>query len=260
MSRQPARPSPSSRSSHSRRRLLALAASSGLFATSGCLSALGSSGESNDDVGLSLDRLEYREGFESEADSLASTYGRYGVWGLADGPGLDGPTYVGAYRDSLVVPADRDDGIRWVTADFAAVVYRLPDAYRVWLWAGGRARQPDSGLGRSSLTRLSLSATAGEGWTLADFAPRGAVREGPVPVGLDDRGPSGRTPLPGGGIGVDEGTGTGPGGRVRVSWQGIARGTRSVNAVCAFRRAIGADDRPFAARLSAGVAGGRGAL
>jgi hypothetical protein len=260
---------PSAPTSRSRRRLLALAAGGGLLATAGCLSALGSSGEANIDTGIGPDRLEYEGRFETEADALAETYGRHGVWGLADGPGVDGPTYVGAHRDSLSVPRDPDgggegdrgeDGPRWVTADGAAVVYRLSDAYRVWLWAGARARQPGTGLGRSSLTRLSVGAVAGDGWELVDFAPRGASREGPVSVSLDDRGPAGRTPLPGGGIGVDEGTRTGTNGRIGVAWQGIARGTRSVNAVCAFRSTGDGTDRPFAARVSVGVAGGRGAL
>ena len=252
-----------------RRRLLALAATTGVVATSGCLSALGSSGESNVDVGLGPDRLEYSEGFADEAASLAGSYGDHGVWGLG-GPGADAPTYVGAYRDSLSVPGgdDPDDpdgsGSRdpWVVADVAAVAYRLAGgAHRVWLWAGGRPRQPDGSLGRSSLTRLSVGATAGEGWTLVDYAPRGSFREGPVPVSLGDRGPAGRTPLPGGGIGGDEGARTGTDGRVEVSWQGIARGVRSVNAVCELRpTGDGEGDRPLEAVATFGVAGGRGAL
>ena len=265
---------PSSPPSRSRRRLLALAGGGGLLATAGCLSALGSSGESNVDAGLAADRLAFADGFADEAVSLAETYGEHGVWGLADGPGLDGPTYVGASRDSLAVPGgdgsagsdgsasgdDRGDGSRrpWVTADVAAVVYRLADAYRVWLWAGALARQREGRLGRASVTRLSVGATAGAGWALTDYAPRGAVREGSVPVSLDGRGPSGRTPLPGGGIGT-EGSRTGPDGRVEVVWQGIARGVRSVNAVCAFRPTDGGAG-PFEARLSVGVAGGRGVL
>ena len=258
-------PSPPSRS---RRGLLALAGC-GLVATSGCLSALGSSGEANAAVGLSEERLAFTEGFEAEAASLADAYGEHGVWGLADGPGIDGPAYAGAYRDSLAVPGDSSgggesgDGDRetWVSADVAAVAYRLDGderAYRVWIWVGARARQPDGGLGRASVTRISVGATSGSGWTLADYAPGSAFREGPVPVSLGERGPSGRTPLPGGGIAPDDGDRTN--GRVGVAWQGIARGVRSVNAVCEFRPAGGGNGRPFEARISFGVAGGRGVL
>lgn len=251
--------------SRSRRGLLALAGG-GLLATSGCLSPLGSSGESNADVDLTLDRLAFGDGFEAEAASLAGTYGEHGVWGLADGPGVDGPGYVGAYRDSLSVPGDSGGGSEsgnrkaWVTADAAAVVYRLDGGvYRVWLWAGARAEQPDGGLGRASVTRVSVGATAGDGWTLADYAPRGAFREGPVPVSLGERGPSGRTPLPGGGIAPGDEGRMGGSGRFDVAWQGIARGVRSANAVCEFRPASG-EDRPFEARATFGVAGGRGVL
>ena len=295
MSRQPSDPrSPSGRSSalrvpptarspgrtatappsRSRRRLLALAGTTGALATSGCLSALGSSGESNVDVGLTLDRLGFDDGFESAAASLAETYDEHGVWGLADGPDVDGPAYVGAYRDSLSVPGDdgsagggaNDPGDSggerrepWVTTDLAAVVYRLEGgAYRVWLWAGARARQPEGGIARASVTRVSVGATAREGWSLTRFAPRRSFRDGPVPVSLDDRGPSGRTPLPGGGIGPDEGNRTGRNGRFEVAWQGIARGTRSANAVCEFEH-IGETDS-FEATVTVGVAGGRGAL
>jgi hypothetical protein len=260
-------PTPASRS---RRRLLGLAGATGVLATSGCLSALGSSGESNADVGLTLDRLAFADGFEPEAASLAEEYGEHGVWGLADGPGIDGhdatgPRYVGAYRDSLAVPGGGSGGPGagdpWVTAAVAAVVYRLDGgAYRVWLWAGARARQPDGGLGRSSVTRVSVGATAGDGWALTGFAPRGSFREGPVPVSLDDRGPAGRTPLPGGGIGVGEDPRTGPNGRFEVAWQGIARGTRSVNTVCALRPVEDAAGDPFEATVTFGVAGGRGAF
>jgi hypothetical protein len=263
----------------SRRRLLALAGGGGLLTTAGCLSALGSSGESNVDLGLGLGRLAFADGFDSEAASLAETYGEHGVWGLADGASVDGPAYVGAIRDSLSVPggdgsssdgsgggeagdpADSEGAERdpWVTADLAAVVYRFEGSvYRVWLWAGARARQPDGGLGRASVTRVSIGATAREGWTLTGFAPRGSFRDGPVPVSLDDRGPSGRTPLPGGGIGPDEGARTGSNGRFEVAWQGIARGTRSANAVCEFEPVDGGDS--FAATITFGVAGGRGAL
>jgi hypothetical protein len=263
----------------SRRRLLALAGGGGLLATAGCLSALGSSGESNVDLGLTLDRLAFADGFDQEAASLAETYGGHGIWGLADGPNVDGPAYVGAIRDSLSVPggdgsssdgsgggdADTPDGSGgerrdpWVTADLAAVVYRLEGgAHRAWLWAGARARQPGGGLGRASVTRVSVGATAREGWTLTGFDPRGSFREGPVPVSLDDRGPSGRTPLPGGGIGPDDGARTGANGRFEVAWQGIARGTRSANAVCEFEPVDG--EGSFAATVTFGVAGGRGAL
>jgi hypothetical protein len=253
--------------SRSRRRLLALAGGGGLLATAGCLSVLGSSGESSAEAGLSPDRLALAAGFADEAASLAGTYGDHGVWGLADGPGLDGPAYVGAYRDSLAVPDDGSDdsgGERrdpWVAADLAAVVYRLDGgAYRVWLWAGARARQPDGGLGRASVTRVSVGASAGEGWTLTGYAPRGSFREGPVPVSLDERGPAGRTPLPGGGIAPEEGARTGSGGRFGVSWQGIARGLRSVNAVCELEPAADGGAGGFRATAAFGVAGGRGAL
>ena len=263
----------------SRRRLLALAGGGGLLATAGCLSALGSSGESNVDLGLTLDRLAFDDGFGEEAASLAGIYGEHGVWGLADGPSVDGPTYVGAIRESLSVPgsdgsstdgsgsgeADTPDGSGgerrdpWVTADLAAVVYRLDGgAYRVWLWAGARARQPGGGLGRASVTRVAVGATAREGWTLTAFAPRGSFRGGPVSVSLDDRGPSGRTPLSGGGIGPDEGSRTGSNGRFEVAWQGIARGTRSANAVCELEPVDG--EGSFAATATFGVGGGRGAL
>jgi hypothetical protein len=259
----PDSPAASSPSSCSRRALLALAGG-GLTATSGCLSALGSSGKSSADVALATERLAFAEGFESEAASLAGTYGEHGVWGRSDGPGVDGLTYVGAYRDSLSVPRDDGNGgtEAWVTADVAAVVYRLDGderAYRVWLWAGARADQPDGGLGRASVTRVSVGAAAGRGWTLTDYAPRGAFREGPVPVSLGERGPAGRTPLPGGGIAPDDGGRTGGGGRFAVAWQGIARGVRSANAVCEFGPASG-EDRPFEARATFGVAGGRGVL
>ena len=252
------------RSSRSRRSLLTLAGS-GLVAASGCLSALGSSGESNADVGLALDRLGFEDGFEAEAASLADIYGEYGVWGLAESPNIDGPEYVGAYRDSLSVPGGSDGDENgstnpWVTADAAAVVYRLGGgAHRVWLWAGARARQIDGKLGRASVTRIAVGATPAEGWTLAGHAPRSAFREGPVPVSMGERGPSGRTPLPGGGIAPDDGGRTGSNGRFAVAWQGIARETRSVNAVCEFRPA-GGEDRSFEARVTFGVAGGRGVL
>lgn len=249
--------------SRSRRRLLALAGGGGLAATAGCLSALGSSGERNADVGLALDRLAFADGFESETASLAGAYGEHGVWGLADGPDVDGPAYVGAYRDSLSVPGG-EEARPWVTAEVAAVVYRLDGgAYRVWLWAGARARQPEGGLGRASVTRISVGATAREGWSLGAFSPRAAFRDGPVPVSLDERGPSGRTPLPGGGIApVDDAT-TGPNGRFEVAWQGIARGVRSVSAVCEFEPVDDGEEgpaRPFETTATFGVAGGRGVL
>lgn len=232
---------------------------------------LGDSGESNASADLTTHRLAFADGFDDEAVSLAEVYGEHGVWGLADGPGVDGPTYAGAYRDSLAVPRGSasgssgaaGEGEPWLTADVAAVVYRRSGgARRVWLWAGARARQPDGGLGRSSVTRVSAGAAAGEGWTLADYAPRDAVREGPVPVSLDDRGPSGRTPLPGGGLAPEEGSRSGPDGRFGVAWRGIARGTRSANAVCEFRPTADADanDPPFRAGVSFGVTGGRGVL
>jgi len=253
--------------SRSRRRLLALAGGGGLLATAGCLSALGSSGESNANVGLTPDRLAFPDGFAAESASLAGRYGDHGIWGLADGPGVDSPTYVGAYRDSLAVPsgegsADGDgDGAPWVNADTAAVVYRLDGGvHRVWLWAGARARQPDRGLGRANVSRVSVGAIAGEGWGLEAYAPRGSFREGPVPVSLGERGPSGRTPLPGGGIAPDDGARTGSNGRFGVAWQGIARGFRSVNAVCELRPADEGDEPAFEATASFGVAGGRGAL
>ena len=253
----------SSPSACSRRALLALAGG-GLSATSGCLSALGSSGESNADVALTTERLAFEDGFGPEVASLAGTYGEHGVWGQSEGPGVDGPTYVGAYRDSISVPGDDGSGVpeSWVTADVAAVVYRLDGderAYRVWLWAGARANQPDGGLGRASVTRVSVGAAAGRGWTLDGYAPRGAFREGPVPVSLGERGPSGRTPLHGGGIAPDDGGRTGGDGRFGVAWQGIARDVRSANAVCEFGPASG-EDRPFEARATFGVAGGRGVL
>jgi hypothetical protein len=249
----------------SRRRLLALVGSGGLLATAGCLSTLGSSGESNASAGLAPDRLAFPDGFDAEAASLAERYGDHGVWGLADGPGVDGPTYVGAYRDSLAVPSEEEGegGDPWVTADLVAVVYRLDGSYRVWLWAGARARQPQSGLGRASVTRLSTGLTTREGWALDDYAPQGSFREGPVPVSLGERGPSGRTPLPGGGIAPGDGTRTGPAGHVGVAWQGIARGTRSVNAACALRPTDddeGGDGPPLEVTATFGVAGGRGVL
>jgi hypothetical protein len=250
--------------STSRRRLLALVGSGGLLATAGCLSALGSSGESNADVGLAPDRLAFPDGFEAEVASLAGPYGDHGVWGLADGPGVDGPSYAGAYRDSLTVPGDDESAGEgdepWVTADTAVVVYRLDGSYRMWLWAGARARQPDGGIGRANVSRVSVGATAGDGWALEAYAPRGSFREGPVPVSLDERGPSGRTPLPGGGIAPADGARTGSNGRFGVAWQGIARGIRSVNAVCELRP-VGAGDEPaFEATASFGVTGGRGVI
>ena len=277
MSRPPSRSSNTSAlPSRSRRCLLSLVGSGGLLAASGCLSALGESGESNASVGLTPDRLAFADGFDDEAASLAATYGRHGVWGSADGASVDGPTYLGAYRDSLAVPDGSSSGSGsagdrepWVTADAAAVVYRLEGGVRrVWLWTGARARQPDGRVGRSSLTRLSVGAAAGDGWVLADYAPRSPFREGPVPVSLDDRGPAGRMPLPGGGVAPDEGSRTGPDGRFGVAWQGIARGVRSANAVCEFRPAGEAggnegedgSEPPFESVITFGVAGGRGVL
>lgn len=208
---------------------------------------------------LETGALPFPDGFGDEARALRGRYGPAGVWGRDGRPTLGpGVEYLGAWRESLAVGPRGD---RFLTGDTAALGYRLDGGeYRVWLWAAARPRQREGRLGRANVTRVAVGAEAGEGWSLAAFAPRRATRTGPVSVSLDGRGPSVRTPLPGGGLGpVSGATRTGPDGRVTVAWDGIASDARSVNAVCAFEP-TGETRTPFRVGVSASLSGGRGVL
>lgn len=245
--------------------------------SAGCVTSLTDAASTGVRADRTTETLEYREGFDDEATTLRSRYGSAGVWGLDDGPSLGpGVEYVGAWHGSTAVPergsgdgngnGNGNEDSPFATLDVAALVYRLGggtdgnqpngNEYRVWLWAGGRPRQREGRLGRANVTRIAVRAAAASGWSLRTYAPRAPTRDGPVPVALDGRGPSGRTPLPGGGIAPDD-VRTGPDGRVAVAWQGVSGGPRSVNAVCAFTPV---DRSPFGVSLSAGIAAARGVL
>jgi hypothetical protein len=87
-------------------------------------------------------------------------------------------------------------------------------------------------------------------------APEAPVREGPVTVSLDGRGPSATVPLAGGGVGADV-LEPGPDGRVEVAWQGISADPRAVHAVVEYAP-VG--DAPFSPPVSATVSVTRGVL
>ncbi|MFC7225866.1 hypothetical protein N0B31_00495 [Salinirubellus salinus] len=242
----------------SRRTLLTGLSGVAVGSLAGCVTDLTDTASAGASIPLGADRLAFRDGFESEAVELRQKYGDHGVWGL-DGPrspalGAD-TEYLGARVQQLDVPEEHG-GRPFALAHGAALVYRVGERRRVWLWLAARPRQVSGRLGRTNLSRLAVETEPGPGWELTVATPRGPTREGPVAVSLDERGPSARVPLEGGGLAADTYE-LGPAGRVEVAWQGVSGETRAVHALVEY---ASTGDDAFEPPVSVRVAAARGAL
>lgn len=230
-------------------------------ATAGCISDLTDSASTGESLGLTDDRLAFRDGFENQRLDYREKYGDHGVWGL-DGPRRPalgrGVVYEGAWTTRFDLP-ERNGGRPFATGHAAALVFSLDERRRVWFWLGARARQPDDRLGRTNLTRLSVSTQPGTGWELTGAAPRAPTRDGPVSVALDDRGPRASVPLETGGLAADTFE-LGPEGTVEVAWQGGAGGTRAVHAVVEYAPLGDGEAEAFGPPVSVRATATRGAF
>lgn len=231
---------------YSRRRVLLAVAGACGTVSSGCVGWLKRSTKDTHELSVTEAEPEYTaDAFGGYVDRMQNRYGSYGVWGRdSGGPATNGasePTLVGAWSDQWVLgPHQQTDEkqIR-VPIDAAAALYRIrPDTHRLWLWTAATPTQPETGVGDTTLTSLSVGVDLERG-VLDSYSPSTSIspKDTPLTIGVDSNAPTARFVLPAGGVQPrSENTNGGNAFAFTVGWAGGYGNTLSVVGVCELHR------------------------